>query len=181
MLLALQTDTLTELLLPLGVVLILASVMMSIRKRRKRAENTITAREQLEQSRQTKAMRGDLDQLMVELEQLTRRFSAQLDAKSIHMEKLLDAADQRIAQLKAFQADQSAAGTTSPSAAIEAASAPKQAAPPQEAEPATAAEDALSKSVFELADQGLSPMQIARELDEHVGKIELMLALRAST
>ncbi|MCC7409546.1 MAG: hypothetical protein IT442_15890, partial [Phycisphaeraceae bacterium] len=45
---------------------------------------------------------------------------------------------------------------------------------------ATAGSDkpSLSRSVYQLADQNLSAEQIARQLGEHVGKVELILALR---
>jgi len=38
--------------------------------------------------------------------------------------------------------------------------------------------DPLSASVYELADRGRTPVQIAQYLDEQVGKVELILALR---
>ncbi len=38
--------------------------------------------------------------------------------------------------------------------------------------------DPLSASVYELADRGRTPVQIAQYLDEQVGKIELIIALR---
>ena len=39
--------------------------------------------------------------------------------------------------------------------------------------------DAFTQHVYELADAGQPPVMIARDLNEHVGKIELILALRA--
>ena len=38
--------------------------------------------------------------------------------------------------------------------------------------------DPLTQSVYELADTGYQPLQIAQELDEQVGKVELILSLR---
>ena len=38
--------------------------------------------------------------------------------------------------------------------------------------------DPVSSEVYELADQGLTALEIAGELDEPTGKIELILALR---
>jgi len=40
--------------------------------------------------------------------------------------------------------------------------------------------DPLTASVYELADRGLQSVAIAQNLDEHVGKVELILALRSS-
>jgi len=38
--------------------------------------------------------------------------------------------------------------------------------------------NSLTANIYELADRGLSPVAIARDLDEPIGKIELILALR---
>lgn len=38
--------------------------------------------------------------------------------------------------------------------------------------------DPLTANVYELADRGRTPLEIARNLDEQVGKVELILALR---
>jgi hypothetical protein len=38
--------------------------------------------------------------------------------------------------------------------------------------------ESLTARVYEHADRGESPQEIARRLDEHVGKVELILALR---
>lgn len=40
--------------------------------------------------------------------------------------------------------------------------------------------DPLTLSVYALADRGHEPLDIARQLDEQVGKVELILALRKS-
>lgn len=167
-------DSLLTSLLPLvGIVLILASLMMAIRKRRQRQGQQITAREQLERMKQEKAVRGDLEHLMVELEQLTKRFGAQLDAKATHLEKLLAEADERIAELRRLQGD----GETS-EVQRDAWHAADPWRSPQAATAPESEDDALARQVYELADQGLAPLDIARRLNEHVGKVELVLALR---
>ena len=40
------------------------------------------------------------------------------------------------------------------------------------------AADPIAVDVYRLADEGRSSIEIAKELDEHTGKIELILALR---
>ncbi len=103
---------------------------------------------------------------MAEMEQLARRFSAQLDNKARRLEILIDEADQRIAAL---------GGASEPTAAP---------APPAAPSPPTAGgngnrdPDELTVAVYERADAGLSPVEIAQQLDEQVGKVELILALR---
>jgi hypothetical protein len=150
-------------LLPaIGLLLIVAGIFSSMKARRRRAAGQLTAREEMERLRQRGAVKGDLEQLMVEIEQLAKRLGGQLDAKAIHLEALLREADAKIVELRKLS----------------------EAAPPPAAsasdEPTPLAEpgDPLARRVCELADEGLTPVDIARRLDEHVGKIELILALR---
>lgn len=41
-------------------------------------------------------------------------------------------------------------------------------------------QDTLTRSIYALADAGSDPLEIAKQLDEHVGKVELILALRSA-
>jgi hypothetical protein len=157
------------LFLVLGVALITASMIMRLRKRRRILSPSRTPDEQLERNRQLRGMHGDLEQLMVEIEQLARRFGTQLDAKSIELERLLSQADQRIEQLRQLASHASPA----PGAQVDDAQ-PGPAPRP----PVSRMDDPLSRSVYQLADSGYTPPQIAAELKEHIGKIELILALR---
>ena len=43
------------------------------------------------------------------------------------------------------------------------------------------ADDPLKRRIYELDDTGHTSVEIATELGEHVGKIELILALRGQT
>ncbi len=169
-----------SLLLVAGVILITMSMMMHLAKRRRTQQpiERLTAAERTERLKQQRGMRGDLEELMVEIEQMSKRLAAQLDAKTIHLERLIAEADRRIAQLNALAgASASPPDEMFPAARTEPTSAapvdePTSAAPPQEPE------DRTTASVYHLADQGMDPVAIARELNEHVGKIELILALR---
>jgi hypothetical protein len=40
-------------------------------------------------------------------------------------------------------------------------------------------DDPLARQVYQLADTGLAPADIAQKIGEHVGKVELILALRS--
>ena len=178
----------------IGVLLIIMGLFMMIRKRKQRSAHEPTAREQLERSRQKQRMQGDLEHLMVELEQLTKRFSAQLDAKSLHLEKLIDQADRRIDELKRLQGESTDSGkidrdywskhdpwassSKPPSSTSSAPDRSERADAATTSSPTRTGEADLTHSVYELADQGFDAPDIARKLDEHVGKIELMLALR---
>jgi len=189
-----------------GVVLISAWLLMRIRKRTIHGSGHTTAREVLEQYKQRDGLRDDLQSLMVEIEQLAKRVGAQLDAKAMRVEKLIDDADLRIAQLQKAMHDQHASPAP-PEASPEALrKLPGEASPgvapgtlPEKSSAGGAlktlrgssasaeagadgsqptAADVLAADVCRLADEGLAPADIARRLDEHVGKVELILALR---
>lgn len=86
--------------------------------------------------------------------------------KAAELRALIEAADERIAILRALAAKEAAAPRPSPVSGIER----KPMAP--------APLDAFTRRVYDLADSGRSPVDIASELGEHTGKIELILALR---
>lgn len=152
-----------------GAVLLLFIVMSNLRKKVSRRQAAhVDPREQVEETRQTNALRNDTRQMMIELEDLTRRFGAQLDAKSTKLERLLDEADAKIAELRAAidgGARPGDGGSDGPAREL-----PAQ-AEPEEINP-------LAKDIYKLADEGRSAVDIARELGEHVGEVELILALR---
>ena len=219
--LALTGDGLQGLLLPIGVILILMSLVMSIRKRKKRQAQQITPGETLERLRQEKGVRGDMESLMVEVEQMAKRVGAQLDAKAIRLERLIDEADRKLTELdnrtshvggRSYEADRprdvsptfyagamhqadgarsrsapGAGGAAGPTASS-AAKATSQDEPADfqgsddfrgPDDDSFRGRDDLSRSVYSLADQGMDTTAIARQLGEHVGKVELILALRA--
>ncbi len=168
-----------------GVLLITMSMMMGIRKKRRYAQQQGTAREQVDDMKQRHKLRGDLEQLMIEVEQLAKRFGAQLDAKTMHMEQLISEADRKIAELKQMELGRQNAAKLHEAMAspFEDKPAAPAAVPTTEAEsasPTQNAGDALKQSVYDLAEKGHDPAEIAKQLNEHVGKIELILALRKS-
>jgi len=188
----------------LGIALILASMFMMMRKRRQQRASEPTAREQLQRTNQQQGMRDDLQSLMVEIEQMAKRLSSQLDSKTVRLEKLLEEADQKIAELDRRQQNHDAAAPSrgpdhhqTERTPETAPSSPSHTARPEpdgrrnathvatsntvsQAQSPGAPDDPLTRSVYELADEGKNPGQIASELDEHVGKVELILALRKS-
>lgn len=190
-----------DLLAAAGITLIIMGLMSWIRKRRKREATTprLTAQEELERNRQMRGVRGDLETLMVEIEQFAKRLSFHLDAKAVALELLLKQADDRIAQLKKLQAgqgegmnDAARAGDATGPVDGQHANDGRDVSDGQHVNAGNASavsaaqltadvpSDPLSRSVYQLADQGLDANAIARKLEEHVGKIELILALRTA-
>ncbi len=162
-------DPLPTTLMLVGLVLLATILFANLRRNRGGGEK-ITPRERLERDKQLGGMRNDLRTMMVELEELTRRFSAQLDNKAARLEQLIEEADKRIDHLNGR-----ASGDASTSRAASAA--PRQEPTPPEPV-ADEPDDPLTRDVYRLADEGNDSIEIARQLDEHVGKVELILALR---
>jgi len=173
----------SDLLLVAGVALVTTSLLMIYRKRRRRAAQRPTPHEQIEQMRQRRGVRGDLEDLMVEIEQLAKRMGAQLDAKSIQLEQVLREADQRIEQLSGLCREKQAHDAFEDSHRSGLAPAGGVGSDPPTGAVSTGgdpSEKAMVKAVYALADQGLTPADIANRLGELVGKVELILALRGS-
>lgn len=174
-----QQSNMHNMLLVLGIALVTTSLLMMYRRRRAKRVTRITPHEQIERIKQQRGMRGDLETLMVEIEELARRFGAQLDAKTVELERLLGEADQRIKQLQQMggQPQPKTDGSSVPVQDAEPAASNLR-FPGSQGTDQTQPDDPLARSVYDLADQGLGPHDIAQKLDELVGKIELILALR---
>jgi len=196
------TGTFVNMLPVIGIVLIIASLWLGIRKRRKRAKTEPTAREQLERMKQQQGMRDDLQSLMVEIEQLSKRLSSQLDSKTLHLEKLLSEAEQKIAELRRLREEANgpesfhSRATKDPSATESARRGgelqnrtarvdasgmdDREKGDTSDSDRAAGPSDPVTRSIYDLADQGKPAADIAGELNEHLGKVELILALRQS-
>jgi hypothetical protein len=129
---------------------------------------TPRVRATLARRRSGSARGGAVADIARDAEELAVRLAAQIDARAERLERLIEAADSRLAALEEL-AD---AGMLHPSPGA----AP---APTGRAVGAVSIEpDGLSRRVYELADSGNAPAEIARALGEHVGKVQLILALR---
>jgi hypothetical protein len=110
---------------------------------------------------QQKSVEREMQNLLVELSEMARQITSQLDTRSTKLELLLQEADQKIAKLRALSGDDGRALPnfgTRPTPATE--------------------DDPRHAEVYRLADQGLTCPQIAQELGRHSGEVELILALR---
>ena len=181
-------DSLTPFLLLGGMVLITAAFVMRLAKRRssggggRGGDGAVTGAERLERLRQQDGVRGDLESLMVEIEEMAKRMGHQLDAKAVRLESLIEEADHRLTRMKylaerleALDPGHGGGAARSGGAGLAEVASGREAQ--AASEPATP-DQALAKSVYALADEGVASSEIARRLDEHTGKIELILALR---
>jgi len=92
--------------------------------------------------------------VMRDAEELAGLLAGQIDRQAARLERLITEADARIRRLERIEA-----------------ATPR----PPTREPAV---DPLNQQVYEMADEGLPAVDIARQLNQHTGKVELILALR---
>lgn len=139
------------------------------------------------------------DPVAVDAHQLLNRLMSELDTRSRTLEVLLRQADERIRQLEEALDERVGAsisptrtalsdlgrrshGDAAAAGLMEGADPDSVSRPHVEVLPpasrANCTTDPLTASIYELADRGRSPLEIARHLDEQVGKVELILALR---
>jgi hypothetical protein len=120
-------------------------------------------------NRDSVAIRNDLSQLLDELDRLSRRIDAQIDQRYSALQQAITDADQRISALRILL-----------HAAREGAAEPGPAPSPpgQTPPPADSTVDPRARRIYQLADEGLTPVEIARRLEEPAGEVELILNLR---
>lgn len=119
---------------------------------------------------------AEIQALLADLEETSRRLTAQLDNRYTRLEQLLAEADEKIKQLEQLT---NAPPTTLPDSQPMLTDAQRtlsrlrqeRGAPP-------AREDPAYQPIYTLADRGKSSREIAQELGRQPGEIELILALR---
>ena len=135
-----------------------------------------------------RSVEREMSNLLVELSEMARQMTAQLDTRAAKLELLLKEADEKILLLKRTGINRgknsAAAGSDSDPDAATAAGAALEGVIMEARAPLHAAMretqlDPRHAQVYDLADEGHSPQEIARELERPSGEIELILALRS--
>jgi hypothetical protein len=119
---------------------------------------------------QQRNVERQMQTLLVELSEMTRQITAQLDTRTQKLMILIEDADQRIAELKKLES-QPGAAQQKPWPALTESAVPRHIPIPEPA-------DEQHQPIYHLADQGRSASDIARELNRPRGEVELILALR---
>ncbi len=140
-----------------------------------------------------RATERQLESLLVDLEQMSRQISAQLDTRAARLEALLAEADEKIAALDraAGRGDGNGLnhGSHRPLHGVEVrgvATSPMSlyaAGPPVGPEPSNLAPppdgvDRTTAKIYAMADEGRPAAQIAHDIHRPQGEVELILALR---
>jgi hypothetical protein len=111
---------------------------------------------------QQRSVEREMSNLLVELSDMARQISGQLDTRAAKLEALMQEADKKIAELKRLE-------TTHHEPEIK----------PLESKAVPLRDDARYSAIYDLADAGHSAQEIAQQLDRPRGEVELILALRA--
>ena len=117
-----------------------------------------------------RSVEKQMDTLLVELSEMARQITAQLDTRAAKLDALIREADEKIAALRSPP-------PPAPSQAEPAHPAAAGRDVPGVTEP-LAIDDPRHAAVYQLADRGLNAGQIAQRLGRPNGEIELILALR---
>lgn len=154
---------LPNVLLAAAVVLLIVVVLGKSRRSAiaKSREILPTPQERLADLRQRAANDTGIESRVAEAADQIRELTAVLDTRIATLDVLIQQADERIDRLNAT--------------VLQKREAPANGAA-HEASSTTA--DGQKRSIYELADQGLTPSEIAARLGQHAGKVELILALR---
>lgn len=148
---------------------VLAIIYLMLRPRKKDPLATQPFRSSLAQQ---KALERDMQNVIVELSEMTRQLSAQLETRAARLEALLREADVKLAALREQSASigKDEAGGESPASATR--------PPIRLADDVDRHSEERWAEVYRLADEGLTLPQIAQQLHRPTGEVELILALR---
>ncbi len=141
-----------------GALLMLTMLLMGRLKSRRRRDDAWSPADAAVPGA-SRMLRGEVDEILSELEKVTRSIQAKLETRIQTLDRLNAEADRKIADLRGLL------GAGAPAAS--AAPAPAPAAPHAE--------------VYRLADEGLDPRAIAQKLRRDVGEIQLILNLRGAS
>ena len=118
---------------------------------------------------QQRGIERDMQNLLVELSEMARQVTGQLDTRAAKLDALLQEADEKIAELRRLTDRVSTMDNP-----------PEQPADlePMLVAPSPPPNESRHRDVYALADAGRSVHEIAQELQRPRGEVELILALR---
>jgi len=189
-------------LLVIMLCLVMLSVAMLRRSQQRQATARQVAREQVARLRDQRELHQSMDDLLVQLEEVSRRVSAQVDTRFAKLEAVIREADERIARLEQLFADSAPRkaaphrptalqADATPRDGVASADSTPQESGTQEVTMPRGAQSTASSScvgpgtyqqrrqrVYEMADAGASAIVIADALQMPLGEVELLLNLR---
>ncbi len=175
-----------------GVVGTFMMMRMGRRRSRPAGDAREKARQQIARLSDEREIRDSMDKLLIRLEEYSREVNGQLDTKFVRLEQVIADADERIGRLQTVIAEhdqrlgrlvETRRQLRQTARDADDASSPR-AAEPEETVAVSSSPDTKAptdhryKNVYDLADAGSSPIDIAEQLCMPAGEIELILNLR---
>ncbi len=162
----------------LGVVLLVFFMMRLTARKQRQSGPTAQrhARDHVAKLKEEHAMKGDMRELMVELQDLSRDINAQIDTRFAKLETSIRAADERIDLLERLL--RAADGRPTIDTVVSGDDVASHLPPEQ---PQAGRPDPPHARIYDLADGGRNSIQIAQQTGKTPGEIELILSLRKST
>ena len=146
------------------------------------------ARDHVARRRDQRQVRQTMDELLVQLEEVSRSVGAQVETKFAKLEKVIRDADDRIARLEGVLersgSEPSAAPASTPPTTPKVAARPSRDGagrePQRHPEPIPPIQpvDPRFQRVYDLVDAGTSTIRAAEQLNLPLGEVELILNLR---
>ena len=167
------TDPTTLVILGVGGVFVIY-VMMRMTKQRNKKDPFDKPFQARGLSQERSVQRG-MENLLVELSEMTRQLGAQLETRAAKLEVLIAEADERSARLKALLDQAPARPTFAPA---EPPPTEKRPEPPFENLAPAPTVDPQHAEIYRLSDEGRVPRDIAADMGRPSGEIQLILALR---
>jgi hypothetical protein len=155
-----------------AILLCIWIVLRSWRKRKDPLEKPIFKTSLAQQ----RALERQMSNLVVEMSEMARQITAQLDTRAAKLELLIKEADEKIARLATAGGPKNGNGSSASTGGPEESGRISPVEPVPSDPPVQP--DARHAQIYRLADQGRSSQQIAQELHRPSGEIELILALR---
>ena len=118
----------------------------------------------------------DVSNLLVEMSEMARRMTGQIDTRAAKLEALIREADEKIATLRSMGAGHGGGGPHG--VLVEAKLLEADAVRMRTVEDSVPSVDPRHAEVYDLADGGQSAQDIARQTGRPRGEVELILALR---
>lgn len=168
------------LLMAAGAIIIVFILMGRLRRgHRASSPDPRSNKEQIAEIRARAGDRSRIEAFKVDAQDFTRQMAALLDTKAERLEALIADADDRLARLERAAGDHRNGAPSRPQARPQDRPGHADANGPASRTPNGSADDPLHEQIYRLSDDGLDPVQIAKQTGQPTGQIELILALRS--
>ena len=151
-----------------GLTILMISTYRRVKSARGPAKSTV--QERYAELRRSETAKRGVEEVMLELDQLSRQIHGRLDTKLVRLELLIRDADERIDRLA--RAVRAADGTAGVEVTLD------QQGPHDPTHLQREAEPDPHVTIHRLADDGIEPAEIAQQTGKPIGEIELILALK---